>query len=51
MRLTFSVDTLAIRSKGLIKSGSIKRSFLPGSCLGKTKSDGSLLEVLSTDVN
>lgn len=30
---TLSVDTLAIRSNGLIKSASMKRSFFPGSCV------------------
>ena len=51
MRFTFSVDTVAIRSKGLIKSGSIKRSFFPGSCVKKTISKIRFLEVLSTIIN
>lgn len=37
MWFTFSVDTLAIRSRGLIKSGSMKRSFFPGSCVTKRR--------------
>lgn len=32
MQFTFSVDTFAIRSSGLIKSASMNRSFFPGSC-------------------
>lgn len=41
MRFTFSVDTLAIRSSGLIRSASMKRSFFPGSCVtgGKESED------------
>lgn len=40
MRFTFSVDTLAIRSSGLIKSASMKRSFFPGSCVkGRKRSE------------
>lgn len=36
-RLTFSVDTLAMRSSKLIRSASMKRSFFPVSCVTKRR--------------
>lgn len=49
MVFTFSVDTLAMRSRGLIRSASMKRSFFPGSCVKQRNSILNIFLRLSLD--